>query len=935
MKRTPVADWQQLSALYEVATALEPGALDGWLTQLKQQPHPLLGQLEQMLDARVQVAGMGFLGTLPKIRLDPEPGPRVIELKAGSLLGVYRLQRRIGSGGMAEVWLALRDDGVFDRQVAIKLLFRNERSDARDSFAQRFERERHILASLDHPNIAGLHDAGVTRDGQPWLALEYVEGQMLTTWCDARHLGVRERVQLFQQVLLAVQHAHANLVIHRDLKPGNILVTAGGEVRLLDFGIAKLIEPEGGAAVETELTRMNGRPMTPQYAAPEQLLGQPLTTSCDVYSLGVVLYELLCGELPYELKVDTAAQLEQAIVDTEPRAPSRRALSEATAMTRGTNSTALRKTLASDLDAIVLRALAKSPAQRYASVEALRTELDRWLAGEPVEARAPSTVYRVGKFVRRHRLSVSLGMGAVLGLIGVTAVAVVMGLQAREDSARAVAARDFMLNIFSRANQEKSRGADITARDLLETGRKDVMTRLARQPALQVELLGGIAKIQRDMGEYVNADGTFRDLVRLLGELHRPREEVVARLDHALNAISIIDLGQAARLLEAAKAVPHGPTDDPEIEARIAELTGWIAVNSGKPKEARAPLVQARSKAVAALGEAHIATFRLGRALLRAERDDRDFDAALKLHAELAGVADRVAGLDADELVTMDLEFANVLVSAGRFQLARRFLESTSLRCEQLLGPQQYSCRFLFVKLHQVLLRQGELDRSAEAVSRLGLIAADALFPFQQLESQLLLLRLTNGRDDEAARVEFNRLLKLGLSGREVALPVAFKAAALLGLAESRLRAGDARSAREWINRANTMLADVSGQSGVGRLQSVAQMLTGVADATQSETALASSRLESAIKGFASELGEDHPLTRLFDVNRAMVLVEMNRRDDAVKILRRSERVLLESLGQGSPAYLRVADYLRRVEMGRDLDSKGVRQRRFASVFVS
>ena len=317
MKRHPVADWQELSALYETADALDGPALDGWLAGLEAKAHPLLAQLQQMLAACSKVRGNGFLSTLPELPETPEA--KVIEWAEGSRVGPYRLLRHIGAGGMAEVWLAQRDDGAFRRQVAIKLLYRTAASTQRDSFAQRFARERDILASLNHPNIAGLHDAGVTPAGQPWLALEYIEGEPLTIWCDRAKLGIEARVHLFRQVLLAVQHAHANLVIHRDLKPGNILVTAQGEVRLLDFGIAKLLEAEGEARDATELTRLAGRPLTVQYASPEQLKGEALTTASDVYSLGVVLYELLCGQRPYEVKLESAAQIEQAIIELDPR----------------------------------------------------------------------------------------------------------------------------------------------------------------------------------------------------------------------------------------------------------------------------------------------------------------------------------------------------------------------------------------------------------------------------------------------------------------------------------------------------------------------------------------------------------------------------------------------------------------------------------------
>ena len=913
MNRTPVADWQQLSALYEQADALDPDPLAEWLVQLRLQAHPLLPQLEQMLAARVQVQSNGFLGALPRLSNSPEPRP--LEWQAGSRIGPYRLLRKIGSGGMAEVWLAQRADGAFQRQVAIKLLFRNQGSSERDTFAQRFDRERDILASLDHPHIAGLHDAGVTPTGQPWLALEYVEGQMFTAWCDARSLGVEARVRLFRQVLLAVQHAHANLVIHRDLKPGNILVTAQGEVRLLDFGIAKLMEPEGGVSVETELTRMAGRPMTPQYAAPEQLLGQPLTTACDVYALGVVLYELLCGERPYELKVESAAQLEQAILDIEPRAPSRRALSDSTAMGRGTTGALLRKQLASDLDAIVLRALAKQPAQRYGSVEALGADLDRWLGGEPVEARAPSTVYRVGKFVRRHTLSVSLSAAAVVSLIAVAAVAVVMGLQAREDSARAVAARDFMLNIFARANQEKSRGADITARDLLETGRKDVLTRLAGQPSLQAELLRGIAKIQGDMGEYATADSTFAALVDLYKELHQSRNEVIARLDHAYNAVQMNDIVLAARLLEGVESVRGRPVGDAELNARIVEVSGRVALNGGDRERARSILSDGRHASTRALGPNHLRTFKLGQVLLRAERDLNNIDAALSLQAELRQTALHIPELDAAELAAMDFEHLNLLSGAGRFAQALSFVDVALLRCEGVLGPHEQNCRLMFLRKGQMLMRLGETDRAMVLLPRLESMAQDPTWPFVQVEALLLQFRLRSfASRAPLAPSLLEQVRAFGLSGPEVSMKPTFKVAALLALSESRLHRGDASGALGWAERGIAMLEDTNGRPSDVRLGGVAQMLTGIALLQQGDAEGALARLERAHSDLSKTIGPEHPMTQLFGLNRALALSDLGRMSEALVMVRHAEPILRSALGEGSPAYRSVRRLLRRLE---------------------
>jgi eukaryotic-like serine/threonine-protein kinase len=915
MNRTPVADWQQLSALYELADTLEPTALADWLAQLRKEAHPLLAQLEQMLSARSQVQHNDFLATPP--RLPPPVEPRAIVWQAGSRIGPYRLVSRLGSGGMAEVWLAQRDDGAFQRQVAIKLLFRNQASDALDTFAQRFNRERDILASLDHPHIAGLHDAGVTPTGQPWLALEYVEGETLTAWCDAQCSTIEARVRLFRQVLLAVQHAHANLVIHRDLKPGNILVTAQGEVRLLDFGIAKLMESEGATSVETELTRLAGRPMTLNYAAPEQLLGQPLTTACDVYSLGVVLYELLCGERPYELKVASAAQLEQAILDLDPRAPSRRALSEGIANSRSTTRVALRKQLGSDLDAIVLRALAKQPGQRYGSVEALGIDLDRWLDGEPVEARAPSTVYRVGKFVRRHTLSVSLGVAAVVALVGVTIVAVVMGLQAREDSARAVAARDFMLNIFQRANQEKSRGVDITARDLLETGRRDVITRLVGQPELQAELLRGIAKVQTDMGEYVTADGTFADLVRLRASLHDPRAEALARADHAFNAVQMNNLLLAARLFDESRAVRGAPIKDAELSARLAEVSGWIALNGGNAQRARELLAVGRSDALSALGAASIRSFQLGRALFRAESALGNFDAALALQGKLRSEARSVPDLDPDDLRAMDLDEINLLLGAGRFVQGSQRIEAVLPRCEETIGREAQSCRGLFLKQAQTLLRLGEVERFARVFPRVLVMSQDSTLPFLQTEALILALRLVSIQPDLGNETElFERVREFGESGASVAIRPVFKSAALSALAEARLRAGDFASARGLAERSIEVLgADVAKGGGL-QFAAIALTLKGVALVGGGHPDQALLPLQAAEEKSVRAYGSDHSATQLFALNTAIAWAHLHETDRAVALVKQAEPVLRVSLGAASPTYLQVQELLRTLQDG-------------------
>ena len=314
---------------------------------------------------------------------------------------------------MGSVWLAERVDGLFARRVALKLVHQALMGRV---MVERVSREREILASLNHPNIARLLDAGFSEDGQPYLALEYVEGTPFTSYCDNRSLSISERLKLFQQVLTAVEYAHARLVIHRDLKPSNILVTEDGQVQLLDFGIAKfLIE---GEARETALTLLGGRALTPDYAAPEQITGAPITTAADVYALGVMLYELLTGERPYRLKRNSRGALEEAILQAEPMSPSRVAPSEAAASARGTTIKKLSRALKGDLDTIATKALKKSPAERYATANAFGEDILRFLSGEMVLARRDSLAYVALKFARRHRVAIAITGILILTLAG-------------------------------------------------------------------------------------------------------------------------------------------------------------------------------------------------------------------------------------------------------------------------------------------------------------------------------------------------------------------------------------------------------------------------------------------------------------------------------------------------------------------------------------
>ena len=518
MNFTP-ATWAAVSALLDEALEHEGAARAAWLKRVSAAQPALGPPLTRLLEAHATSETADLLARLPHVDAPAQEAAHVAGLAEGSLVGPYRLTRALGSGGMAEVWLAERADGAFARAVALKL---PRLTLLRRDLAARFRHERDILARLEHPHIARFYDAGVTSDGLPYLAMEYVAGLPIFTWCDQRCLEISPRLALFAQVLDAVQFAHANLVIHRDLKPSNILVTEHGEARLLDFGIAKLLS-EGELGGGTRLTQLAGRALTPDYASPEQIRGEPLTIASDVYSLGVVLYELLSGQRPYRLRVQSAAQLEEAIVSADPIRPSR-AVNAASALTRVVSAERVARLLRGDLDTIVLKALAKQPAERYSTVADFAEDVQRYLGGRTVRARPASWTYRARKFIARNRLPVGAATVAGTALICATAVSLWQAHSAREQAARAERqalraeqVKDFVVSLFEGADVDSGGGHQTTALDLLKGARDRLKVAPITDDGTRIELLLTIGWALQGLGESEGAESLLADAAHLAG----------------------------------------------------------------------------------------------------------------------------------------------------------------------------------------------------------------------------------------------------------------------------------------------------------------------------------------------------------------------------------------------------------------------------------
>lgn len=503
-------DLPTLSRLLDEAWELNDTARERWLQTLPPQYTHLKPKLSEMLHEQASLAAPASLDTDAFVKpandaasdlLHDRGGTTTITpaWHVGSDVGGYRLVGELGFGGMGAVWLAERSDGSLKRRVALKLpLF----SIHHKALAERFERERDILATLTHPHIARLYDAGTTTNGQPFLALEYVGGHTITQHCDAQKLSVDARVEIFLQVLDAVQYAHSNLVLHRDLKPSNVLVAADGQVKLLDFGIAKLISGTDSSAAKTELTEAGGSALTPDFASPEQIAGLALSTASDVYSLGVLLYELLAGSRPYKLNVLGRSALEAAILTVNAIKPSEmvRALNDAddAPAMRGVTKTKLAQQLAGDLDTILLKALKKNPTARYETASAFAADLRRYLIGEAVEAQPDSRWYRLSKMARRNQLAVGATAAVMLALVVGAGAALWQAQQAQKQAVKSAAVQAFLLDIF-RANSDRQKDPEkarnTTARELVDIGADRVTQALAGAPDAQLEVLNTLAEI--------------------------------------------------------------------------------------------------------------------------------------------------------------------------------------------------------------------------------------------------------------------------------------------------------------------------------------------------------------------------------------------------------------------------------------------------------
>jgi serine/threonine protein kinase len=739
------------------------------------------------------------------------------EYRAGHVFGHYQIIRTIGSGGMGDVYLAERADALFQQRVAIKVVRRGMLS---RQVRGRLKLERQILASLNHPNIARLLDGGSTADGNPYIVMEYVDGLPIDRYCDRHRLTIEQRLQLFLTVCSAVHRAHQHLIVHRDLKPSNILVTQDGTVKLLDFGIAKLLD-ERQLSQTLALTSADVRLLTPDHASPEQIRGDRVTTASDIYVLGVLLYEILTGHRPFATEGKRLADLERAICEKPPVPPSallthladfEPARAEELANERSTTERRLRRRLHGDLDNIVLMAMRKEPERRYSTVEQFAADVQRFLNGMPVLARADSWAYRTKKFVARHAWSVAASVVAALTLVAfsiftaiqaerlaherdVAAAQRAAATEARETS-EAVAA--FLVELFRQADPSEARGREISAREILERGAREIDQELSGQPLMQAAMLdtigltylrmgelklgkplsersleirraendiAGLADSLVTMNEFLVAESREQEALEAIQEalrIYRLREEPTSpKTARALCQLGLTqqDLGLlAAAERSYAECLAIFATRFGEQSVQVVQPLDYLArLYSLRREYARAESYYLRALAIdgRVRGGDSLEGARIRQNLATTLQLKGDLAEAERLYRDAMTAIERINGRSHWETIDVMSNFAWLLQRQGKIDEARNLYEEVIALNKQTRGPKHQFVAQDLARLANLEVGTGNLSR-AETLYRQAIAMYDDVLPADNAYSAYALMELSNvlldrGRTAEAA----------------------------------------------------------------------------------------------------------------------------------------------------------------------------------------
>ncbi len=704
--------WQRLEAVFQTAADLPPSERPAFLRAECGDDLDLLKDVESLLASADQTHGF-IVEPLRAVAQQVAGGPdandesgSVEDASMGRRIGPYRVLKTLGEGGMGKVYLAVRADQEYVRGVAIKIM--------RSGFGSnpvmlgRFRTERQILANLDHPNIARLLDGGVTEEDQPYLVMEYIDGTPIDRYCWSQALPIETRLRMFIAVCSAVEYAHHNLVVHRDIKPVNILVSADGVPKLLDFGIAKMLDPELGDA---SVTRTAERLMTPEYASPEQIRGEPVTTATDVYGLGILLYELLAGTRPFRTEGKDQFQVARMICEQEPDAPS-------AARGRNPDTAPLDpRRLKGDLDKIVLKAIRKEPARRYASVGELASDVQAYLDGYPVRARTDAWGYRSGKFIRRHKLGVAATALAALALIGISIGMALLARRATREQNIAQREAQFMATLFQAATPDVARGRTITARDLLDQGAQRLDRDLAGEPEVRAAMSDNIASAYHNLGMADRALPVAENAFRLNVQTHGANSAEAASSLEMLSSL-YRDQGQYAkaeplfRRLVAMRRKISGP-NDAKLAWDLAAL-GECLYLENKDTEAEPTLREAL--AIDRTNGPDFGAEARNYLALLVERKGRYAEAA-DLLREATDIDRRTQGPDSPDYLTSLSNYASDRIDFGDYAAAEAKLREALAIRRKVNGNDHPDLGYPLNNLAFVLVEAGEAAKAEPLAS--------------------------------------------------------------------------------------------------------------------------------------------------------------------------------------------------------------------------
>jgi serine/threonine protein kinase/tetratricopeptide (TPR) repeat protein len=717
--------WKRVKEIFHTAVDLPDDAVDAFVVSESGDDQTVLAEVRSLLESHSEsdsVLEAPALAAISKLIEDTAMPSRV-----GQIVGAYRLESEIGRGGMGAVYLASRADRAFDKKVAIKLIKRGLDT---DEIVRRFRHERQILAGLEHPNITRLLDGGSTDDGLPFLVMDFVDGNPVNRFADEHKLSVRERLELFLRICSAVSHAHQSLVIHRDLKPSNILVATDGVPKLLDFGIAKLTAADG-ADHTLDKTANAFQALTPEYASPEQVMGQPVTTASDIYSLGVILYELLTGHKPYSFRSRTADEVGRVLSDTLPTKPSSICRMHGLKVETYNPQAAIR-TLQGDLDNIVLMAMRREPERRYRSVEQFAADITRYLEGRPVIAREDTFGYRASKFVTRNKAGVAAGVGIAASLIGgLIAASRQARIAARQrDRARREARKAEKVNAFLRkmlsSADPRAAGRDSRVTDILRTAAESVETEFVRQPDIAADLNTTIGLTYLGLGDLAAAEHHLEAAMRARLEMFpRKSAEVATALQNYGKLLSMKGdfKGAEPLYLEALETLSEMENRNDVDVANVLDDLGYLKALAG------------------------------------------DNETAIDMHAEELAIRRRVLGENHPDVARAMGKMANVYSVMGRHDYSEP-LHRRSLRIlRQIYGPEHPDVALTMINLVRSILRTQPAeaeDLSREVLELRRKLLGEGHPDVSWALYNLAFVLLTNGSLDEAEAFARETLAKRG-----------------------------------------------------------------------------------------------------------------------------------------------------------------------------